>query len=201
MSNMEFNKIFAAILVAGIVAKMSGFAADKIVSPKQLSETAIFIDAPAEGAAAVEEGPQVPEPILAMLANADLERGERLYRACAACHAYEKGAGHRIGPNLWNIVGNDKAKHGDFAYSAALSGMDGAWGYEELNKFLWRPRDYVPGTSMNYVGLRRPDDRAAIIAWLRQKADSAKPLPSAAQIAAEQEAYNEITGAADSTDE
>ena len=62
----------------------------------------------------------------------------------------------------------------------------GSWTYTELNRFLWKPKKFAPGTKMNYVGLKSPEDRAAMIAWLRNNSDSPRPLPSDAEITAEQ---------------
>ncbi|HRQ60413.1 MAG TPA: cytochrome c family protein, partial [Alphaproteobacteria bacterium] len=80
--------------------------------------------------------------------------------------------------------GAKKAHASGFAYSETLAGMDGSWDYLALNKFLWKPKYYVEGTKMNFIGLKKPEDRAALIAWLRTKGSSAG-APSEAQIAAE----------------
>lgn len=185
MDNMEFNKIFAAILVAGIVAMLSGFVAGKLYHPKDLEENAVKI----EGVAVAESGPKVEpkaEPILHLIATADLERGQKLSRACAACHSFDKGGPHGIGPNIWDIVNKQKAAEGGYAYSKVLEERaDQKWDYVSLNQFFWKPKKYMPGTKMNYIGLRKPEDRAAIIAWLRTKADTVQPLPSESDIAAE----------------
>lgn len=195
MNNMEFNKIFAALLVAGIVASLSGFISHKLVHSDKKDGYAYPIeggdDAGAGGAARAE--PTV-EPILALLASADVGRGEQIAKACAACHSFNKGGANGIGPNLWNIINADKAHIAGFAYSDTLAGMDGVWSYDNLNTFLWKPRAYVPGTKMNYIGLRRPEDRAAVIAWLRTLSDSPAALPTATQIAAESAAPEDEGG-------
>ena len=183
MSSFEFNKLFAAILVAGITAYLSGFIADKLVHPKDLKEDAVAIDgAPVAGGGAKVE--KKAEPILHLIATADVARGEKLSKACAACHSFDNGGPSKVGPNLWGTLGGKKAGKGGFEYSGALSGMSGSWGYLEMNKFLWKPKKYVPGTKMNYNGLKKPEDRAAMIAWLRTLGSS-KGLPSQAEIAAE----------------
>ncbi|MEM8833224.1 MAG: cytochrome c family protein [Pseudomonadota bacterium] len=185
MGGIEFNKIFAAILVAGIIAMLSGFVAGKFVKPKKLKENAFKIEgvASAEVAGAVD----MPEPIMAMLAEVDVTRGEKLAKACTACHSFVQGGANGVGPNLWNIVNRQKSSVGGFSYSGALVAVgDSTWTYDELNKFLWKPKKYAPGTKMNYIGLKKPEDRAAMIAWLRMLSPSPKALPSAAQIAAEE---------------
>ncbi len=184
MSEFEFNKIFAAILLAGIIAMLTGFVAKKIVHPEHLEKDAVFVD----GAELASSGPAAEkkaEPILHLIASADVARGEKLSKACAACHSFDNGGPQKVGPNLWNIVNIKKAHIDGFAYSDALASMDGKWDYVALNQFLWKPKAYVQGTKMNYIGLRKPEDRAAMIAWLRTLASSPAALPSAAQIAAE----------------
>lgn len=186
MGGMEFNKVFAAILVAGIVAMLSGFVANKLTTPKKLKEDAFTIEAEevAAGGVKVEK---LAEPVLALIAAADVARGQKVSKACAACHTFDKGGANGVGPNIYNIVGAQKQAKSGFAYSGVLNAQGGnVWTYAELNKYLWKPKKYAPGTKMNYIGLKKPEDRAALIAWLRTLAPSQKALPSKAQIAAEE---------------
>lgn len=185
MDNMEFNKIFAAVLVAGIVASLSGFVASKFVHPHALKENAYKIDAVVEDGAGGTSGPTGPEPVLGLIAAADLAKGQQISKACAACHTFNKGGANGIGPNLWNVVNADKGHHAGFAYSENMLAKEGTWSYASLNKFLYKPKAYVEGTKMNYVGLKKPDDRAAVIAWLRTLAESQPGLPSQGEIDAE----------------
>jgi cytochrome c len=182
---MEFNKIFAALLVAGIIASFIGFLGDEIMHPHELEENAFVVEGvePAAGGAQKKAG---PEPILALIAAADIARGEKLSRACAACHNFDQGGANGVGPNLWGVVGSNKGAHAGFSYSDGMASKGGKWGYAELNQFLWKPKAYVAGTKMNYIGLKKPEDRAAMIAWLRTKSSSMLPLPSGADIAAEE---------------
>ncbi len=181
---MEFNKIFAAFLVAGIVAMFSGFIAKQFTAPHHLEEDAY----PIEGVESVGVGAKVEklaEPVLAMLAAADVARGQKVSKACAACHTFTQGGANGVGPNLWSIVGRQKQNVSGFSYSGGLNSQGGnVWSYAELNKFLWKPKKYAPGTKMNYVGLKKPEDRAAIIAWLNTLGSN-KSMPSTAQIEAE----------------
>lgn len=185
---LDFEKIFPAFLVAGIIAMLSGFVADLVVHPHAIKEHAVAIDDDFV-ADAGSAGPALPEPIMALLAEADIARGERLSRACAACHSFDQGGVNKVGPNLWNVVNGPKAHISGFAYSSALVEKGGNWNYDSLNQFLWRPKSYIAGTKMVYAGLRSPEDRAAMIAWLRTLSSSPAALPNAAQIEAEQAAF------------
>lgn len=184
MGGMEFNKVFAAVLVAGILAMFGGFVAKHLVHPHKLAENAFNIEA-MEPALPGGAKPMA-QPILAMLATADAAKGEKIAKACAACHTFTKGGPNGVGPNLYGVVGGPKDHIAGFAYSGALLEHGGTtWTYAELNKFLWKPKDYAKGTKMSYAGLKKPEDRAALLAWLRMQADSPKALPSDAEIAAE----------------
>jgi cytochrome c len=186
MNNMEFNKIFAAILVAGIIAMFSGFIADTLVHPKNLTKDAVEVDAGEATPAGTIKKVATADPILAMLADADIERGKKLSKACAACHSFDKGGKNGTGPNLYAAIESIKQAKPDFKYSGTLNAQGGEiWTYTELNKFLWKPKKYAPGTKMNFIGFKKAKDRAAIIAWLRTVSDSSSPLPTASEIAAE----------------
>lgn len=187
MNNMKFNVAFAALLVAGIIAMLSGFVANKLVSPEELAEDAVAIEAADAGGGAGAAKVAMPEPILALIATADIERGKSVSKACAACHSFEKGGPNGVGPGLYGVVGAKKDAHAGYAYSGKLEATGGdVWTLNELNHFLWKPKAYAPGTKMNFVGIKKPEDRAALIAWLRTVSDSPVPLPSEADIAAEQ---------------
>ena len=167
MDSMEKNKIFAAVLCAGIMAMLSGFVAGKLVHPDSLDEDAIAIEGVEGAVGGGPAKPKLPDPIMHLIATADVAKGEKLSKACAACHSFDKGGPHKVGPNLYGSVGGSKAGQAGFEYSGALSGIGGAWGYEDLNYFLWKPKAYVPGTKMNYNGLKKPADRAALRAGAR----------------------------------
>ena len=187
MGGMEFNKIFAAVLVAGIVAMLGGFVAKQVIHPHKLEKEAFTIEAMEESAGGGAAGPTGPQPILALIEAADAAKGEKIAKACAACHTFTKGGPAGVGPNLYGVVGGPKDHMAGFAYSGALLEVGGnTWTYAELNKFLYKPKAYAKNTKMSYAGLKKPEDRAALIAWLRTQADSPKALPSAAEISAEE---------------
>ena len=117
------------------------------------------------------------EPIIDLLATASLENGEKIYKKCGSCHNYNKGGKSKLGPNLWDIINRPKANSQGFAYSDALAKFGGSWTYEELNNFLYKPKEYIKGTKMNFAGLKNTQDRADIILFLREQSDNLIPLP------------------------
>lgn len=174
-----WNKVIGAVLMTGLIVKGSGFVADLLVAPQQLeaSATAVALpEAPGDGGAA-EAQAAGPEPVAAMLAAADVGAGRKLSKKCGGCHSFDKGGRKKTGPNLWDVVGRELASVGGFGYSKALAGVGGAWGYEELNAFLLKPKKFAPGTKMSFAGVKKPGDRANLIAWLRTLSDSPRPLP------------------------
>ncbi|MGB0694479.1 MAG: c-type cytochrome [Rhodospirillaceae bacterium] len=127
-------------------------------------------DAPAGGGEVVEGD------LFAMIGASSAADGERAAKACVACHSFEAGGSNKTGPNLHNMVGQDKAIVDGFTYSDALVAMDGVWTYENLDAFLTDPKGYVEGTKMNYRGVRKAEDRAAIIAYMMSETDAPPPL-------------------------
>lgn len=188
MNTMEINKIVAGVICAVLLVVVVGKIGNALVHPDELEAPVYpFSDdlmAGASVAAAVPSAPAGPEPILAMLASADLGKGEKVFKKCASCHDAEKGGPNKTGPNLYGIVGSNFAHKDDFAYSDGMANHGGAWGFEELNAFLFKPRDYIDGTKMSFSGLKKASDRAAVIAWLNSKSDNPLPFPDPAEAAA-----------------
>lgn len=177
--------IFAALLCAGIVAMLAGFVAKHLVHPTHLEKDAVAVESAAGPAAGGAGKVAMAEPIVSMIVAADVERGKAVAKACAACHNFEQGGPNGVGPNLFGVVGNKKQSHPGFAYSGTLDKHGGdTWTYHELNKFIWKPKAYDPDTKMNFIGIKKPEDRAAVIAYLRTLGD--KPAPTAAEIEADQ---------------
>lgn len=183
--NMSTNTIFAGVLVAGIIGMLAGFISRQVITPEFPHEDAFPIEVTETSGAGGSAGPTGPEPILALLATADVAKGESLSKQCAACHDFSSGGPDRVGPNLHGVVGRPKGSHGSFAYSEDLKAKGGSWTFEDLNHFLWKPKSFVAGTKMNFIGLKKPEDRAAIIAWLNTQGSNL-PMPSQAAIDAEQ---------------
>ena len=102
----------------------------------------------------------------ARFADADFERGELLSYACIVCHTLGPGEEHLIGPNLYGIFGRPAASAHDFAYSDALTEAGITWTPEELDVWLARPDEFVPGNLMVFAGLYSVSDRTDLLAYL-----------------------------------
>ena len=180
MSRLEFNKIIASIIVAIIIFALIGFLGNILINDqnKEQAKNAYLIEIEETASSVSSTSNELDlEPISAFLANASIESGEKLFKKCSACHTYEKGAADKVGPNLWNLINRPLANVDGFAYSKALSEFGGVWGYEELSQFLYKPKQYIEGTKMNFSGLKKSNDRADLILFLREQAEEPAPLP------------------------
>jgi len=113
----------------------------------------------------------------ALLAKADPAAGGKEAKKCAACHSFDKGGRHKVGPNLWDVVGRKIGIAEGYKFSGALAGHGGTWGYEQLDAFLASPKAFAAGTKMSFAGLPDAADRADVIAYLRGLSDNPQPLP------------------------
>lgn len=110
----------------------------------------------------------------ALVAEADINRGRTQFILCQSCHSLNEGGPNKVGPNLWGVMDREAAQAPGFNYSDALKNAGITWNNESLDLFLKRPSEYVPGNSMVFVGVERPTDRAALIAWIRQQTGGAQ---------------------------
>ena len=205
-SSLETNKILAAVLTAGIIASGAGVVSRIIYHPSMPEENAYVIAVSEEGAREGEAAPQeAATPLPVLLAAASPEAGQSEAKKCTACHNFEEGAGAKIGPDLYGVVGRPIASAEGFSYSDALQEKQGDWTYDNLNAFLTNPKEWAPGTKMAFAGLKKPEDRADVLVYLRSLAASPVPLPepTTAEAAAPQEAAEGVgaeAGSAEATE-
>lgn len=104
------------------------------------------------------------------LTAGDAAAGERIFLKCGACHAVGEGAAHKLGPHLNDVFGRVPGGMPDYDYSAAMVafGEGKVWTPELMADYLRAPRQVVDGTKMAFLGLRKEEDQADIIAYLAQ---------------------------------
>lgn len=188
-SHLGLNKIFAAILIAGIVALASGFAA-KLLLPyyrmhgnmheSMRGKTAYSLDRP-EVSPPTAAAAQPQASIAELLATADPEvAGKKAAARCVSCHNFKEGGPNQVGPALWDVVDRAIATEEGFSYSNVLiaKGENGeTWSYENLDAFIAAPKTWAPKTKMNFAGISKAKKRADLIAYLRGLSHQPAPLP------------------------
>jgi cytochrome c len=182
MDSFETNKIVGAVLATGLCVLALNITAEAIFAPHEPEKKGFEIDikkAAAPSGPAEKAAPE--EPIEKLLASATVDRGQAVTKQCAACHTFQKGGPNAVGPNLYGVVGRARASEPGFGYSDAMKAKGGEWTIDDLNKFLTSPKEFVPGTKMNFPGLSRGNQRADAIAFLNSLSDAPKPLPVAKQ--------------------
>jgi cytochrome c len=101
---------------------------------------------------------------------ADAFHGEQVFKQCKVCHAVGPGAKAGVGPEQNNLIGSKAASRPGYNYSPAMKAAgekDLVWTEENLDKYLENPKALVPGTKMIFPGLKKPEDRADVIAYLK----------------------------------
>jgi cytochrome c len=168
------RSLFGAAALGLALAACSPAAENKAEAPA--TETA---EAPTEAPAAPEPsaGPAAPTLIALQITDAsgaqlsgDTERGRRIFAQCATCHSPEQGV-NRVGPSLYGIIGRPAGTIAGFRYSDANRNSGITWSEQELFNYLENPRARIPGTTMAFVGLRNPQQRADVIAYLKANAE------------------------------
>ena len=174
MTLAKYGGAFCALLLAYLV--LGFITKDALFHPAELETAAYQIETEGDGGG----GGGAAEPTLPeLLAAADLGKGEKAFKKCAACHKVADGE-NGVGPNLWNVVGRDIGSVDGFAYSGDLADMEGDWTWEHLDAFLANPKAVAPGTKMGFAGLKKATDRANVMAYLNQAGDAPVEVPAAA---------------------
>jgi cytochrome c len=180
MDSFEWNKIAGAVLGTLIFVLVVSFATEAIFEAPKPAKPGYIVEGVQEEAAASTSSAPVEEALPdfgTVLPAADAAAGQKISQRCEQCHDLSKGGPNKIGPNLWGVVGRPRATHEGFSYSGAMSADHGPWTLDKLFRFLKSPAAVVPGTKMSFAGLRSPQDRINLLAWLRTQSDSPVPIP------------------------
>ncbi len=182
MDSFELNKMAGALLATVFIIMSVRLASDTLFEHAVPEKPGFVIaagEAAPEGEAAGGDAVAAVEPIAPLLAAADPAAGEAVFKKCAACHTVDKGGANKVGPNLYGIVGRGMGTHEGFNYSAGMKEFAAgkSWDYEALSQFVTKPKAYIKGTAMGFAGLPKSDERANLIAYLRNLADTPVALP------------------------
>jgi len=185
MSDLTFNKVAGALLATGLAIVGLRQLSDGIFTTEKPEKAgyAIQVAEDTGGGAAKAEGPIDWGTVLPA---ADVKAGEAVFAKCKSCHNADNGGPNGTGPNLWAVVGRKPGSHAGFAYSPGMTDFGAkqpAWDYEHLSEFLTAPQKYIAGTKMGFVGLKKPEDRINLIAYLHTLG-STLPIPAPAPAAA-----------------
>ncbi|MGA2894947.1 MAG: cytochrome c family protein [Xanthobacteraceae bacterium] len=186
MNSFELNKILGALLGTCLVLVAMHIASGAIFTPEPPAKPGYEIAVTSQGSPGGATAPAAPAetPIATLLASASAERGAAVAKQCQACHNFQEGAGAKVGPDLYGVVGRPLASVAGFGYSAPLKAKGGTWTFDALNAWLTKPSAYAPGTAMTFAGLSNEKQRADLIAYLDSLSPNPVPLPTAQGAAA-----------------
>jgi cytochrome c len=195
MSDLTFNKVAGAVLATGLAIVGLREVSAGVFAPQPVEKPGYAIavvEESSEGGAAAE----APIDWGTVLPTADIKAGEAVFAKCKSCHTIDAGGPNGTGPNLHGTLGKKPGTHAGFAYSAPMiehGNQVGIWNYDDISEFLKAPGKHISGTKMTFVGLKKPEDRIAVIAYLHSQGSTLpfpapKPVEAAAAAPAEGEA-------------
>jgi cytochrome c len=120
-------------------------------------------------------------PSIAAEESSDAARGERMYRACAACHSLEPNR-NMTGPSLAEVWNRTAGSLASFPrYSPALKSSGIVWNDDTLDQWIRDPQHFIPGNTMTFPGLKDARQRADLLAFLKDASRPGRAPPAAAQ--------------------
>ncbi|MBL8773521.1 MAG: cytochrome c family protein [Phenylobacterium sp.] len=179
MSDLTLNKIFGAVLATGLAIVGLRELSIGVFEPSKPTKAGYAVEVAEEAGGGGGEA-ELPPDWGTLLPTADVAAGEAAFAKCKSCHVADASNANGTGPGLHAVVGRKPASHAGFAYSPAMTAYAGAhpvWTYDELDAFLKAPQKHIQGTKMTFVGLKKQEERVAVIAYLRAQGGTL-PIPA-----------------------
>lgn len=181
--DLQVNKILGAVLATGLVIMGVKLGAEAIYhreAPEKPGYAIEVADTGGEGGAATAV--DTPPDWGTVIPTADIAAGEKTFNTkCTSCHNDKQGGPNAIGPNLWGVVDRPVASHPGMDYSDAMKAHAKDvqnWTWDAMYAFLGAPGKVVKGTKMTFVGVKKPQDRIDLIAYLHTQGSTAYPVPA-----------------------
>jgi cytochrome c len=181
MDSFELNKILGAILGTLLFIMGVGFLAEAIYAPIEGRGPGYALPEPQAAETATAAPAEQVTPLPVRLASASADRGQTAARKCQSCHNFAEGAGAKVGPELYGVVGRVMGSWDSFAYSDAMEAHKAngdTWTFDRLDAFITAPRTDIPGTKMTFAGDKDPQERADILAYLQTLSHDPVPFPA-----------------------
>ena len=174
------NKIIVSIILTLVL----------ILGINKITDTLYYVEKPEKSAYQVDGTTEVssisstesntgtvePGNIMAVFASTSAAEGAKIFKKCAACHSIAQGGGNKIGPALWGVLGRKAGSVSDYKYSKAMAAHEKAWTFDEMNGFLIKPKDWIKGTKMSFAGLKKENERAAVILYMNENSENTHPI-------------------------
>ena len=178
---LSFNKIAGAVLATGLV--IFGLQdLTTIIFEKATPKKPGYAIAVAEEAGGGGEAADVIPDWGTVLPKADINHGQGITQKCASCHQFDPADTPGTGPGLYGVVGRKPGSQSKYTtYDQAIADFaakNPVWTYDLLYQFLKNPQGFMSGTKMTFIGLKDPQDRIDVIAYLRSDGSPSYPIPA-----------------------
>lgn len=174
MNKIIVSIVFAIILVLGI-NKVTDVIFYVEKPEKSIQVTSVTTVASTTSAETSSENSESGN-IMALFASTSAADGAKVFKKCLTCHSIGKGDPNKIGPNIFGVLNRKAGSISDYKYSKAMAAYGKVWSFEEMNGFLTKPKDWIKGTKMSFMGLKSAKDRAAVILYMNENTDNPLPL-------------------------
>ncbi|HZK99451.1 MAG TPA: cytochrome c family protein, partial [Caulobacteraceae bacterium] len=169
MSELAGNKVIGAALATAFVVASLAVVIPMVFQKTPPAHPGYAIAVAPDLAGGAPEAPDVPPDWGTVLATADVAAGEAKTAACKSCHNFDAAGTNGIGPGLFGVIGRKPGSHPGFAYSPAMIAFGAKqpiWDFQHVYEFIKGPQAYISGTKMTFIGLKVPQDRINVIAYL-----------------------------------